>query len=396
MWASENDIAQYSVKAGDLLVCEGGEGGRCGILQETAESYIIQNALYRVRPVGHCRNDFLQWVMSVIAATGWFDALNSKATIAHFTREKFGALRIPIPPRSEQDAIVSFLGQANRRLLRYIDAKRKLIALLDEQKQAIIHSAVTRGLDPNVRLKPSGVEWLEDIPAHWDVVRAATVCDFLSGKAHEQFIDPDGEFVCVTARFISTGGEHARNCSANFCPAQNGDVLMVMSDLPRGRALARAYRINDNRKYAVNQRVCVLRAHSIDSQYLAYFANRNPQLLAHDDGSNQTHLSNAAFKTLMVPVPPHEEQQAIVADLSSRAGPIDFAAARGRREIELVLEYRTRLVADVVTGKLDVREASALLPDVAGEAELFDASDDLADGDGSAVGLIGPPEVGVA
>ena len=77
---------------------------------------------------------------------------------------------LPLPPLPEQAAIVRFLDHADRRIRRYINAKRKLIALLNEQKQAIIHRAVTRGLDPNVRLKPSGVEWLGDVPEHWEIV----------------------------------------------------------------------------------------------------------------------------------------------------------------------------------------------------------------------------------
>ena len=80
--------------------------------------------------------------------------------------------RIPVcvPPSDEQAAIVKFLGHANRKIDRYIQAKRKLIKLLEEQKQVIIHRAVTRGLDPNVRMKPSGVDWLGDVPEHWDLV----------------------------------------------------------------------------------------------------------------------------------------------------------------------------------------------------------------------------------
>ena len=78
---------------------------------------------------------------------------------------------VVLPPIGEQTAILRFLDHADRRIRRYIRAKQKLIKLLEEQKQAIIHRAVTRGLDPNVRLKPSGVEWLGDVPEHWEVQR---------------------------------------------------------------------------------------------------------------------------------------------------------------------------------------------------------------------------------
>ena len=87
------------------------------------------------------------------------------------------AVRLPLPPLDEQAAIVRFLDHPDRRLQRYIRAKQQLIALLEEWKQAVIHRAVTRGLDPDVRLKPSGVEWLGDVPEHWEVRRLRTVAE---------------------------------------------------------------------------------------------------------------------------------------------------------------------------------------------------------------------------
>ena len=113
MWASSHELGQYGVSPGDLLVCEGGEGGRCGIIRAVQLPCIIQNALHRVRPSGKSQNEFLAYVMNTIASTGWFDAINNKATIAHFTREKFGSLGITVPAPEEQDAIVRFLDHAN-------------------------------------------------------------------------------------------------------------------------------------------------------------------------------------------------------------------------------------------------------------------------------------------
>lgn len=298
--------------------------------------------------------------------------------------------RMPVlvPPKDEQAAIVRFLDHADRRIRRYIRAKQKLIKLLEEQKQAIIHRAVTRGLDPDVRLKASGVGWLGDVPEHWEVARAGTVCGFASAKAHEKFVEPDGEHLCVTAKFVSTGGRSFRRCTRNLSPAQRGDVLMVMSDLPRGRALARAYLVDDDRSYAVNQRVCILRPVNVHPKFLVFAANRHPELLAHDDGFNQTHLPNSAFKIMRLPLPPSEEQAKIANFLVYSTSTITSSIERSSQEIDLLHEYRTRLIADVVTGKLDVREAAARLPDEIDEPETpgdaegegdadMDATDDL-------------------
>ena len=147
MWASPEDIEQLSVSSGDLLVCEGGEGGRCGILTSAVNGHIIQNSLHRVRSRDGNSNVFLQYTMRAIAETGWFVALNNKATIAHFTCEKFGALRIPFPGPLEQSAIADFLTHTNHRISRHRAAVKREIDLLHEYRTRLIADVVTGKLD---------------------------------------------------------------------------------------------------------------------------------------------------------------------------------------------------------------------------------------------------------
>jgi type I restriction enzyme S subunit len=120
--------------------------------------------------------------------------------------DQFKQMRSPCPPLAEQVAIMRFLDWANSRLNRAIRAKRKVITLLNEQRQAIIHRAVTRGIDASVALKPSGISWFDKMPAHWDIRRLTSLATFGAGRAHEQFLTPTGQYVCVTARFVSTSG----------------------------------------------------------------------------------------------------------------------------------------------------------------------------------------------
>ena len=148
MWASPHEIEQFGIRAGDLLVCEGGEGGRCSLVEEVPPGYIIQNALHRVRSSGNCTNDYLQYVMSSISKTGWFDAINNKATIAHFTAEKFGSLMIPRPtPFPEQVAIVRYLDKATADIDASIDRARREIELLSEYRTRLIADVVTGQVD---------------------------------------------------------------------------------------------------------------------------------------------------------------------------------------------------------------------------------------------------------
>ncbi|MBK9577101.1 MAG: restriction endonuclease subunit S [Fibrobacteres bacterium] len=342
-------------------------------------------AVFRI--LGEDRTKFLLERLKAPDLVSQF-ALESKGIGSGFNRlysDRFGAISISAPTPDEQAAIVRFLGHLNRRVDQAIRSKRKLIALLNEQKQAIIQKAVTRGLDPNVPLKDSGIPWLGQIPAHWDVTRLLSVCKFRSGRAHEPFVEPDGDHVCVNSRFVSTQGARVKRCTRNLMPANMHDVLMVMSDLPNGRALARAYYVSDEQSYAVNQRVCCLTAHGINSKFLYYYSNRNHQLLQEDDGSNQTHLPNSAFTKLLVVLPPPSEQIKIVGKLDSQVAVLDKQAVLESRAMDHLIEYRTRLVSDVVTGKLDVRAAAAKLPPELEESDSVAESEDLDELDDEAV-----------
>ena len=155
------------------------------------------------------------------------------------------------------------------------------------------------------------------IPEEWEVKLLPEVLRFRGGKAHEQHISETGRYICVNSKFISTDGEVRKYSSANFCPANKGDVLMVMSDLPNGRALAKAYLVDEDDTYAVNQRVCALTAYRDCPEYFFYVLNRHPYFLKFDNGVSQTHLLNSVFQKCPIPVPPRvDEQRAIAAALS--------------------------------------------------------------------------------
>ena len=169
------------------------------------------------------------------------------------------------------------------------------------------------------------------IPEDWDVKLLPDVCRFRSGKAHEQHISEFGRYVCVNSKFISSNGAVRKYSTANFCPAKKGDVLMVMSDLPNGRALAKAYLVEANDHYTVNQRVCALTPYHDCAEYLFFILNRNPYFLKFDDGVNQTHLLNRVFEKCQLPLPQSVgEQRAIATALS---------------DVDALLDGLTRLIA---------------------------------------------------
>ncbi|WP_417241830.1 restriction endonuclease subunit S [Celeribacter sp.] len=148
------------------------------------------------------------------------------------------------------------------------------------------------------------------IPDGWVKKPLFDMCRFIPGKAHEPFIDPLGEFTCVNSKFISTEGQVAKTCNRSITPAKVNDILMVMSDLPNGRALAKCYLVGEHERLAVNQRVCILRPkQGFDAQMLFHILNRHPYFMAFDDGVNQTHLLNGVFEKCVLAVPDDPEEQ---------------------------------------------------------------------------------------
>lgn len=185
------------------------------------------------------------------------------------------------------------------------------------------------------------------IPQDWEVKRIGEFLKFFSGKAHEQHISSTGRYVVVNSKFISSDGRVRKYSTKNFLPARAGDVLMVMSDLPNGRALAKCYLVDRNDFYAVNQRVCILRSRNDDPRYLKYVLNRNPYFMAFDDGVQQTHLLNDPIKNCPVVLPKFREQRAIADAL----GDADFLISTLERSIAKKRAIKQGIMQQLLTGK---------------------------------------------
>jgi type I restriction enzyme S subunit len=284
--------------------------------------------------------------------------------------EHFKVIGSVLPPPDEQLAIVRFLDHANRKIDGFIRAKRKLIGLLNEQKQAIIHRAVTRGLDPNAKLKPSGIPWLGEIPEHWEVRRVKQVTKILRGKfTHRPRNDPslyDGPYP-----FIQTGAvARAKKFITEYKQTLNERGLAVSKLFPKG-TLCMTIAANIGDVAILDFEACF--PDSIvgfvpssglnrDFLYLAFLCLKT-ELLSDAPINTQGNLNVERIGVKWLPFPPLEEQKQIAAQVELETSVFATAIARTEREIALMQEYRTRLTADIVTGKLNVREAAAKLPE---------------------------------
>lgn len=312
--------------------------------------------------------------------------------------ERLLGTKTPLPPPDEQAAIVRFLDWANGRLERTIRAKRKVIALLNEQKQAIIHRAVTRGLDPSVPLKPSGIPWLGDIPEHWEVLRLRTLVRHI-----DQGVSPlavgflaEGEsWGVLKSGCVNRGAfretEHKQLARGfEIDPAivvKLGDVLIsracgsptLVGSVGRVKSLRYKLILSDK----------IFRAHfrdGVDVDFMVfamncpYYRQHVEQAISGAEGM-ANNLPLSSLRNFSFAIPPADEAAAIASYLESETAGLQNTVARLQREIELLREYRSRLVADVVTGKLDVREAAARLPDEPSHDTALDDVDPDMDAD---------------
>jgi type I restriction enzyme S subunit len=308
---------------------------------------------------------------------------------------------IPRPPKEEQESIVRFLAHADHRVNRLIRAKRQLIELLNEQKQAIIHRAVTRGLDPNVRLKSSGVEWLGDVPEHWTLARlkdAAVVQTGLTlGKNYKGMKTESRPYLRVANVQVGRVDlKHVKNLDvpsneANGATLRAGDVLMTEGgDIDKlGRGCVWHDEIpgclHQNHIFAVRCRKDVLIPEFLASLMASRHGRAYFQLTAKQT-TNLASTNSSTLRAFPVFLPPLPEQQTILDEIARKTAGLVTAMSRAESEITLLREYRIRLIADVVTGKLDVRAAAAKLPDETDEPEPLDDAEAAIDSDEGAEG----------
>jgi len=307
-------------------------------------------------------------------------AQRSKGIGSGFNRlytPEFGSVPVVVPPLPEQAAIVRFLDHADRRIRRYIRAKQKLIKLLEEQKQAIIHRAVTRGLDPNVRLKPSGVEWLGDVPERWEVRRNGRL--FLqrneTGFADLPILEVSLRTGVRVRDFENSERKQVMTDRDKYKRAAVGDIAYNMMRMWQGAVGVAPTEGLISPAYVVAQPLA-----GTISRYFARLFRTAAYMAEVDKFSrgivkDRNRLYWEDFKRMPSCYPPPLEQMEIADAIDDACGKVDAGIHRVHQEIALLREYRTRLIADVVTGKLDVREAASLLPDEPDEPELADEAE---------------------
>ncbi len=352
---------------GSLVISTRAPIGHIGILSSTA---CVNQGCRLLVPSKAVQSEYFYYALEVVRPE--LESLGQGSTFAELARAKLAGFTLTVPPVSEQAAIVRFLDHADRRIRRYIRAKKKLIALLEEQKQAVIHQAVTGQIDvrtgqPYPAYKPSGVEWLGEVPAHWDQRPA---------KWYFREVDDRSE----------TGSEELLSVShiTGVTPRSEKNVTMFKAESNVGHKLCRPGDLIINTMWAwmaalgiarqvglVSPSYAVYRPHGSSRLFGEYTdlllrtrTYRN-EYIRRSTGirSSRLRLYPEGFLRIKLLCPALDEQHAIVEFASKESTNARRSIELTHDEISLLREYRIRLIADVVTGKLDVREAAAALPE---------------------------------
>jgi type I restriction enzyme S subunit len=297
---------------------------------------------------------------------------------------------IYIPSLPEQTAIVRFLNWAERRIRGVIQARKKRIKLMEEYKRTLIHRAITGQIDartgqPYQAYKPSGVEWLGDVPKNWEVQRLRDSINCCVNGVWGQEPDEIHNVACIRVADFDYAGltVGARNPTIRaVLPSQRNNRVLAVGDLlieksgggdqqPVGRVVR--FR-GDGDAVCSNFIARMAPSDGFDGGYLVYLHAALYSIGLNERSIKQTtgiqNLDSRSYLGEAVAFPPLPEQTAIVEYLDQATAKLDSAIANDRRNVDLLNEFRTRLVADMITGKLDVREAVAELPEEAPDVEV--------------------------
>lgn len=279
----------------------------------------------------------------------------------------FQKIRIFLPPLQEQKAIAEFLDRKCGQIQRFITQKENLIKLLEELRESTINEAITQGLDKSVERKPSGVEWLGEIPQHWEIRRFAMLGNFSKGSGlSRKDIRQDG-VPCVLYgdiytkydfRILHAISKTTKEVGENCPMAINGDILIAGSGETK-EDIGKAVVYGGNESLCIGGDIILFRPRGINSMFLSYvlnssYAKSKKFLMA--KGEIIVHIYASSLRDLQIPLPPLQEQEAIAEYLEGRLAKIDTAIEKTKNQVELMREYKTSLISQAVSGKINIKE----------------------------------------
>jgi type I restriction enzyme S subunit len=282
--------------------------------------------------------------------------------------DRISSIAVPLPTVAEQAAILTFLDRETAKIDRLMAVRQKQVERLQEQRTAVIHHAVTKGLDPHAKLKPSGHPWLEDIPAHWDTYRLKFIAKLNPSKSASGYAASQvDKVVFLPMECVSTDGKVDQSNRERICDLwkgftyfAKGDVLVakITPCFENGKgALVSALETNigfgttEFHVIRASTRLVAKFLYQITASYR--FRGIGERFMT--GAAGQQRVSQQFIADFPIALPPPDEQQAIVDHIHAEIGKVDILNSKYARELELLAEYRASLISHAVTGKIDVR-----------------------------------------
>jgi type I restriction enzyme S subunit len=324
------------LKAGDLLTARTGYPGTTCIVPFKYEGTQSFTTLI-TRPRKDC-----------ILSEYLCSYINSEKGILFFEKNQIGGgqknvnagtlklMPIPIPTLTEQAAIADALTDVDELIINL----EKLIAKKKAIKQGAMHQLLT---PPD-----KGGKRLEGFSGDWEGKTLGELAVYKNGKAHESCVVDYGKYIIVNSKFISSDGTVAKYSNELLCPVSKDEILMVLSDVPNGKAIAKCYFVKEDNRYTLNQRICSLKSINVDAKFLYYLINRNKYFLSFDDGVKQTNLRNIDVLNCPLIIPPSIEEQRIIAEIIT-----DMENTISSLELSLEKQYQIKqgMMQELLTGK---------------------------------------------
>lgn len=378
--ATEGEIERFGVRVGDVIITKDSESwddiAVPALVKEAAADLVCGYHLAMLRPGPRLSGDFLLRALQAKTIRLQLELAANGVTRFGLPKSEIGSMDVPLPPLPEQRAIAAFLDRETTRIDALVAAKQRLIELLAEKRQALVTHAVTRGLDAGAPLRDSGVPWLGQVPAHWGVERLkfhlagieqgwSPQCDNIEAGPEEWGVMRAG---CVNGWDFDPTDNKRLPDDLDPLPEyeiQSGDVLMSRANttsLLGSTALVGAVRsrlLLCDKLYRLNVREARLR-----KEFLVAFLRSPPgryefERDATGASNSMQNIGQESVRNVSVPLPPLDEQRAIVDHLQAQTTHLDALRAATERSIALLKERRQALITAAVTGQLTISEAAA-------------------------------------
>lgn len=367
------DLNCTEVYPNDVLICRlAGPVGRACLAPSLTERMITSVDVCILKPKDNIDRRYLVYILSYDGYLQEADFLARGGTRQRISRTQLGNINILLPPTDQQKSIANFLDQKTAEIDGLIADKEKLIELLQEKRQAIITETVTKGLNPNVKMKDSGIEWIGEIPEHWKVTKLKYIANQIIDGTHStpQYTDDGIPFLRVTditnarknpinldeVKYIS---EQEHRELIKRCNPKKGDLLVS-----KNGTIGIPKVIDWDYEFSIFVSLCLIKVNrKVDVYYCYYYFESNfinIQIAFGGKTNTITNLHLDKIREFIIPLPPIEEQKIIVNYLNDRTDEIDTLINDIRLQIQKLREYRQSLISEAVTGKIDVREFGSI------------------------------------